>query len=161
MAHPKVEAFAQWLAGRGMRPTEQRLHIAEILLSYEGHLTAEELVSRARNAMPSLGASTAWRTVSLLVEAGLVERHRFADGVFRYEEHGEEHHDHIVCLDCGRVIEVADARIEARQQAIAERFGFRIVGHVHQMTAHCLDPDCPSRTAPGPGSEDSANGSGA
>jgi Fur family ferric uptake transcriptional regulator len=145
MAHPKTEQFAAWLSSQGLRPTPQRLHVAEILLSSEGHPTAEELVARARDSMPSLGASTAWRALGLLVRAGLVDRHRFGAGGARYEERADEHHDHILCLDCGRVIEVADPQIEARQVALAQRLGFRIVDHVHEMEAHCLDLHCPHR----------------
>jgi Fur family ferric uptake transcriptional regulator len=145
MAHPKVEAFERWLAERGLRPTGQRLHLAEVLLSHEGHLTVEELVARARSTMPSIGVSTAWRTISLLLEAGLIDRHRFSGGVSQYEAHGEEHHDHLLCLDCGRVVEVADPRIEARQHAIAQRLGFKVVDHVHEMSVRCVQLGCPHR----------------
>lgn len=145
MAHPKVETFAAWLVERGLRPTPQRLHVAEVLLSAGDHPTTEDVVGRARRTMPSLGASTAWRTVTLLIEAGLVDRHRFSNGVTRYEERGDEHHDHILCLDCGRMVEVADPALEARQVEVARKLGFRIVDHVHEMEARCVAAACPHR----------------
>ncbi|MEZ4240283.1 MAG: Fur family transcriptional regulator [Myxococcota bacterium] len=141
-----LEAFRAWLAARDLRPTPQRMLLAEVLLQADDHPSAEELVARAREQMPNIGASTAWRTLALLVQAGLVDRQRLG-GVLRYEEHGE-HHDHIVCVDCGRLCEVRDPALEARQHLVAQRLGFRVVDHVHEIQGRCLNLACPYRPAP-------------
>ncbi|MBX2798251.1 MAG: transcriptional repressor [Myxococcales bacterium] len=145
MTHPEITAFSHWLESRGLRITSQRALIARVLFDEtDAHLTSRELVDRCRAQEPSIGAVTVHRTLALLVESGLVDRHRLLDRSTVYEAAGH-HHDHLVCDACGRVIEVEDDALERRQEVVAKQLGFRMVGHRHVLVGACLDADCVHR----------------
>jgi len=114
---------------KGLRMTEQRRVIARVLSEAHDHPDAEELHRRAAALDPRISIATVYRTVRLFEEAGILERHDFRDGRSRYEEAPEEHHDHLIDLSTGKVVEFRDEEIERLQQAIAERLGFKLVDH--------------------------------
>ena len=139
MAH-EVErrALADYLEQHNLKQTKQREAILEAFLDATGHITSEDIFQRVRATNPSIGYTTVYRTMKLLCDAGLASERHFDDGVTRYEiEH--EHHDHLVCLKCGKIIEFECQMIEAAQDKIADQYGFRILRHRHELYGHCRD----------------------
>ena len=114
---------------RGLRLTDQRRTIADVLESADDHPDVEELYARASAKDPRISLATVYRTVKLFEEAGILEKHDFGDGRARYETAGGEHHDHLIDLQSGEVIEFIDAEIEALQDRIADRLGYELKGH--------------------------------
>jgi Fur family ferric uptake transcriptional regulator len=114
---------------RGMRMTEQRRIIARILEESADHPDVEELYRRSVKIDAKISISTVYRTVKLFEDAGIIERHDFRDGRSRYETVPEEHHDHLIDLKTGVVIEFHSPEIEALQERIAREHGFRLVDH--------------------------------
>lgn len=124
-----IHVFRTFLKNKGLRNTPQRQRIMEVFFTESGHLTTEEVYDRVRREDPSLGQATVYRTMKLLCEAGLAREVRFGDGLARYEHAGDAHHDHLICESCGRNIEVVDPQIEALQDALARKHGFRPTFH--------------------------------
>jgi len=124
-----MDRIEKLCAERGMRMTEQRRVIARVLSEAEDHPDVEELYRRAASIDPHISIATVYRTVRLFEEAGVVEKHDFGDGRSRYEEAGDEHHDHLIDARSGEVIEFFDAEIERLKSEIAERLGFKLIGH--------------------------------
>ena len=139
------KALASYLEDHNLKHTQQREAILEVFLQVKGHITAEALFNSVRELHPSIGFTTVYRTMKLLCDAGLaIERH-FDDGLARYEiEH--EHHDHLVCTRCGKIVEFECAMIERAQDEIGKRYGFRLLRHRHELYGHC--PDCQKRERP-------------
>jgi Fur family ferric uptake transcriptional regulator len=146
MAHElEQKALADYLEEHNLKHTKQREAILAVFLDVAGHITGDELYQRVRERFPGIGYTTVYRTMKLLCEAGLaIERH-FDDGVTRYEvEH--EHHDHLVCTRCGKIVEFECQMIEAAQNDIVEKYGFRLLRHRHELYGHC--PECQKKTKP-------------
>lgn len=120
---------------KGLRMTEQRRVIARVLSESHDHPDVEELYKRASEIDKGISIATVYRTVSLLEEAGIIERHDFRNGRARYEEIGSEHHDHLINLQNGDVIEFHDEKIEQLQKEIAERLGYKLVDHRLELYA--------------------------
>ncbi len=139
------KALASYLEDHHLKHTKQREAILDVFLEVKGHITAEALFQSVREQHQSVGFTTVYRTMKLLCDAGLaIERH-FDDGVARYEiEH--EHHDHLVCTRCGKIVEFECAMIEQAQDEIGKRYGFRLLRHRHELYGHC--PDCQKRERP-------------
>ena len=116
-------------AERGLRITEQRKVIARVLSEATDHPDVEALHERASAIDPKISIATVYRTVRLFEEAGILDRHDFGDGRSRYEAAPEAHHDHLIDVETGRVIEFVDPELEALQRQIAEKLGFRLVDH--------------------------------
>ena len=114
---------------KGMRMTDQRRVVARVLSTAKDHPDVEELYRRAHDVDPHISIATVYRTVRLFEEAGIIERHDFRDGRSRYEQAPDEHHDHLIDMRTGKVIEFVDPEIEALQNAIAKRLGFKLVDH--------------------------------
>jgi Fur family ferric uptake transcriptional regulator len=114
---------------KGMRMTEQRRVIARVLEAASDHPDVEELHRRAAAVDARISIATVYRTVKLFEDAGVIARHDFGAGRSRYEAIPDEHHDHLIDLRTGNVVEFRNAEIEALQQSIAERLGFRLVDH--------------------------------
>ena len=137
MSHEvEKRALALYLESHQLKQTKQREAILDVFLHAGQHVTSEDMFQRVRNDHPSIGYTTVYRTMKLLCDAGLaVERH-FDDGVTRYEiEH--EHHDHLVCTKCGKIIEFECKMIESAQNEIADRYGFLVLRHRHELYGHC------------------------
>ena len=116
-------------ADKGLRITEQRRIIARVLGESEDHPDVETLHARASEIDPNISIATVYRTVRLFEESGIIERHDFRDGRSRYEEAPDHHHDHLIDMKTGKVVEFVDPEIERLQQAIAERLGYKLVDH--------------------------------
>ena len=114
---------------KGLRMTEQRRVIARVLSMSHDHPDAEELHRRASAEDPRISLATVYRTVRLFEEAGIIERHDFRDGRSRYEEDGDDHHDHLIDLKSGEVVEFVNDEIERLQEAIARKLGYKLVDH--------------------------------
>ncbi len=114
---------------QGMKMTEQRRVIARVLSDASDHPDVEEVYKRATEVDPRISIATVYRTVRLFEESGILERHDFRDGRARYEEVSDEHHDHLIDMNSGNVIEFHSPEIEAIQQEIARRYGYRLMGH--------------------------------
>ena len=122
-------------AEKGLRITEQRRVIARVLSDSDDHPDVEELHRRSVAIDPHISIATVYRTVRLFEEAGILERHDFRDGRSRYETVPDEHHDHLIDLETGKVVEFHDPDIEALQQRIAERLGYRLIDHRMELYA--------------------------
>ncbi len=109
--------------------TEQRRTIAAVLQDADDHPDVEELYGRASAADPRISLATVYRTVKLLEETGILEKHEFGDGRARYETADREHHDHLIDMQSGEVIEFLDPDIEALQEKIAAKLGYKLIGH--------------------------------
>ena len=131
-----VEALC---AEKGLRITEQRRIIARVLSESEDHPDVEALHARASAIDSGISIATVYRTVRLFEEAGILERHDFGDGRARYEAAAEEHHDHLINVETGEVIEFVDEELEALQRRIAERLGFRLVDHRMELYGVKID----------------------
>ena len=114
---------------KGLRMTDQRRTIAKVLSESEDHPDAEELYRRASEVDKSISLATVYRTVKLFEESGIIERHDFRDGRSRYEQIPEEHHDHLIDVRTGDVIEFHNEQIEKLQEMIAKELGYRLVDH--------------------------------
>jgi len=114
---------------KGLRMTEQRRTIAAVLQESADHPDVEELYARASARDSGISLATVYRTVKLFEEAGILEKLEFGDGRARYEDAEREHHDHLIDINSGEVIEFVDPDIEALQEKIAEKLGYRLMGH--------------------------------
>ena len=119
----------QMCMDRGMKMTGQRRVIARVLSEAHDHPDVEELYRRSVDMDPKISIATVYRTVRLFEEAGLLERRDFGDGRARYEEHSTAHHDHLIDMQSGKVFEFNDPEVEALQLRIAEKLGYKLVGH--------------------------------
>ena len=127
-------------AAKGLRMTEQRRVIARVLDAATDHPDVEELYRRASAVDSKISIATVYRTVKLFEDAGVIARHDFGEGRARYETIPDTHHDHLINLKSGEVIEFRNEEIERLQQAIAERLGFRLVDHRLELYAVPIDP---------------------
>lgn len=116
-------------AERGLRITDQRRIIAQVLSESSDHPDVEKLHERAAERDPRISIATVYRTVRLFEEAGILDRHDFGDGRARYEAAPEAHHDHLIDVETGRVMEFVDPELEALQRLVAEKLGYRLVDH--------------------------------
>jgi Fur family ferric uptake transcriptional regulator len=114
---------------KGLRMTDQRRIVARVVGEAEDHPDVEELYARAVKLDPKISLATVYRTVKLFEEAGLLDKLEFGDGRARYEDADRDHHDHLIDVATGQVIEFVDPEIEALQDRIARRLGYRLIGH--------------------------------
>jgi Fur family ferric uptake transcriptional regulator len=134
----EMEAFRAALRRRGLSVTRQRLRIAETVFSTHKHFSADDLARWVRKRDPRVGRVTVWRMLKVLVEAGLVEERPFRRDRMLYEHViGHRHHDHMVCLRCGRIVEFENPRIEKEQARSAREHGFTVVSHHHTLFGYC------------------------
>ena len=125
----KPSVIEEACLAKGMRMTDQRRVIARVLSGAQDHPDVEELYRRAAAIDDKISISTVYRTVKMLEDAGIIARHDFGDGRARYEQASDEHHDHLIDLRSGRVMEFHSEEIERLQDEIARRLGFKLVGH--------------------------------
>ncbi len=129
----------QLCADRGLRITEQRRIIARVLSESSDHPDVELLHERASAVDSKISIATVYRTVRLFEEAGILDRHDFGDGRARYEAAPEAHHDHLIDVESGKVVEFVDPELEALQKLIAEKLGYRLVDHRMELYGVRLD----------------------
>lgn len=125
---------------KGLRMTDQRRTIASVLQDSDDHPDVEELYARAAARDPNISIATVYRTVKLFEEAGILDKLEFGDGRARYEDAERDHHDHLIDMNSGEVIEFVDAGIEALQERIAEKLGYRLIGHRLELYGVPLKP---------------------
>lgn len=126
------------MSKKGLRSTDQRRLIVETFFRAPNHVSIEELLSKVRSQDPKIGYATVYRTLKLLTECGVAFERRFGDGLTRYElADDESHHDHLICLECGDIVEFEEPRIETLQEEIAARYGFELRNHKHEMYGVC------------------------
>jgi len=134
-----------YLRERGQKMTSSRRAVLEAFLGIENHMTAEELHAAAKRIDPGIGQATVFRTIKLLSEAGIAREACRDEGPRRYEHaFRHEHHDHVLCLGCGAIVEFKDEGIEREQAAIYRRYGFKPAGHRFELYGYC--PACSNKS---------------
>jgi len=136
--HRQID-IEQLCADKGLRITEQRRIIARVLGEAEDHPDVETLHERAAAVDAKISIATVYRTVRLFEEAGILERHEFGDGRSRYEAASDAHHDHLIDVETGQVIEFVDEELEMLQRRIAEKLGYRLVDHRMELYGVATD----------------------
>jgi Fur family ferric uptake transcriptional regulator len=132
------EKFKKFILAKGLKSTRQREIILEEFLRASSHLSTEELYLRLRRKNPQIGYATVHRTLKLFAESGIAEQRHFGDGQARYEASGhDEHHDHLICVVCSKIVEFEDPRIEQLQDEVAEKHGFSIERHRLELYGRC------------------------
>ena len=130
----------------GLKVTMPRLKILDILAGAAAHhLSAEDIYKRLLDSKEDIGLATVYRVLTQFEAAGLVTRHHFEGGTAVFELNRGDHHDHVVCVDCGKVEEFSDPAIESLQAAAAERLGFAVADHALIIYGHCRREGCPNR----------------
>ncbi len=139
--HDALEKFEKFLEGKALRLTEARAAIVEAALARSGHYPIENLIADLKRLGIRGSKATVYRTLPLLAEAGIVQPAIVAGDSKSYETtYGAEHHDHLVCARCGRVVEFEFEAFERMQREVAQRYGFRLDTHHHELVGTC--PDC-------------------
>ena len=138
---PHTIDLEQLCQEKGLRITEQRRVIARVLSQSSDHPDVELLHRRASEIDPNISIATVYRTVRLFEEAGVLDRHDFGDGRSRYEPAPESHHDHLIDVESGKVVEFVDPELEALQKQIAEKLGYRLVDHRMELYGVRLERD--------------------
>ncbi len=132
------EELTAYMERKGLRSTAQRRLVSEVFFRTGGHLSIDDMLSLVRKQDPKVGYATVYRTLKLLVECGLANERQFDDTVTRFEvAHHDSHHDHLICLECKRIVEFEDNEIEALQVSLAKRYGFTLVSHKHELYGRC------------------------
>jgi Fur family ferric uptake transcriptional regulator len=127
---------------KGLRSTAQRRLIVDTFFEGPSHMTIEDLLNEVRSRDRGIGYATVYRTLKLLAECGVASERRFGDGLSRYElaDDASAHHDHLICVSCGKIVEFEEPRIETLQEEVAARHGFEVSSHKHEMYGTC--PEC-------------------
>ncbi|MDQ3712195.1 MAG: transcriptional repressor [Acidobacteriota bacterium] len=132
------QVFSEHIQKAGLRNTAQRELILDIFLRTEDHLSSEDLYWLVHKEDSSVGHTTVYRTLKLLTDAGLAREVRFGDGKSYYEHHyNHEHHDHMICTECGKVVEFFSPEIESLQESVAAEYGFRLTHHSMRILGLC------------------------
>ena len=148
-SHETFMSNIEELKSTGLKATLPRLKILEIFqIGKQRHMTAEDVYRVLLEERSDIGLATVYRVLTQFEQAGLLSRRNFESGKAVYEINEGQHHDHLVCLDCGRVEEFYDAEIEIRQQLVAKTKGFAIADHSLSIYANCTKDKCPSRALP-------------
>ncbi len=138
------EVLNAFMAKKGLRATRQRDTIVDAFFAHSDHVSIEELLQRVREVDPAIGYATVYRTLKLLAESGIANERKFGDGLTRYElADDQSHHDHLICVECKRIVEFEEPRIEELQDEVAEKHGFVLRAHKHELYGVC--PDCQKR----------------
>ena len=153
------ERFLQFLRNRGHRVTQERLALFEEIFSQHKHIDAEELLAAMKARGLKISRATVYRNLDLLVECGMVRKQRLGQDRFLYEHvHGGQHHDHLVCIRCGRVVEFVSPGIAALQGEICRAHGFVPSQHTLQISGLCNSCAAVAQAAPAPSADTAARG---
>lgn len=134
----RKKVFKEYMARKGLKSTQQREIILDHFLRSGSHLSTEELYLKIRKKHPNIGYATVYRTLKLFAESGIAEELNFGDGQTRYEAVGtEDHHDHLVCTECGKILEFENEEIEHLQEKVARQHGFAIRSHRLELYGLC------------------------
>lgn len=136
-----MEAFRRYLRDHNLPVTEQREQVAEVILGSHGHLSADDIERELKERGAHVGKATVYRTLDLLAESGMITARDFGEGFRRFEPaRGRQHHEHLICVGCGKVIEFTNERLERMKALIAEEYGFR--HHHHRLEIFGTCPEC-------------------
>jgi Fur family ferric uptake transcriptional regulator len=139
------DVLNHYLKKKELKFTDQRKLILEEFLNNEAHFTAEELYDKLKQKNPNIGLTTVYRTLKLFCECGLANELKLADGVSRYEHlFGHKHHDHLICIECGKFIEALDPEIEELQNRLAQKNNFKVLHHRMELYGICQDCATPT-----------------
>ena len=143
-SEPNLEHFRdllqQHMAKKGLRSTDQRRLIVETFFLAPHHISIEELLAVVRKDDAKIGYATVYRTLKLLTECGVAFERKFGDGLTRYELADDEgHHDHLICIECAKIVEFEEAKIEELQERVAKDHGFLLQSHKHELYGTCAD----------------------
>ncbi|MGE5582125.1 MAG: Fur family transcriptional regulator [Bacillota bacterium] len=134
------DILINYLKEKNLKITGRRKQILDAFLSNEKHISAEELYDQLKRDNPAIGLATIYRTLKLLCECGLANAIHFSNGVTRYEHlFGHEHHDHLICLNCGKYFEVIDPDIEELQEKLARKNNFEVLQHRMELYGICQE----------------------
>ena len=140
------ERLDEYLAKSGLKQSKQRNIIIEYFLDLDDHVSAEDLHAYAKDQGASAGMATIYRTLNLLKDAGLVEQKQFADGKAVFElNRPDAHHDHLICTQCGKVIEFESDEIERLQEEVAKKYGMKLTHHSLDLFGVCVKPKCKAK----------------
>ena len=129
-----------YMERKGLRSTSQRRLVSDIFFRTSGHHSIDDVLAMVRAKDPKVGYATVYRTMKLLVECGLANERHFGETVTRFEiSLHDHHHDHLICVDCKRIVEFEDDNIEELQRKLAERQGFSLISHKHELYGICAD----------------------
>lgn len=136
----EFEVFAEFVRSKNLRHTSQRDKVLATFIRTEKHVSVDELYKLVRRQDPDIGYTTVYRTMKLLSESGLCQEFDFGDGVVRFEhKYGHEHHDHLICIKCGKFIEVLSPGIEKMQDRLTRKYAFTPVRHKLQIFGICRE----------------------
>ena len=134
------ERLDEYMNKHGLRSTAQRRVVTEVFFKSTEHLSIEELLQKVRRKDEKIGYATVYRTLKLLKDSGLANERHFGDGVSRYEvAHEDAHHDHLICTECGKIVEFENDRIEQLQDELAAKHGFVLTRHKLELYGVCAD----------------------
>nr|WP_027179993.1 transcriptional repressor [Maridesulfovibrio bastinii] len=150
---PAHEVFFDYLNENGLNMTPQRLVILQAFLDMDGHFTSDELYKKVKQHDPAIGQATVYRTLKILLDSGIADCFDIGDGVSIFEvSHGQEHHDHLICVRCRKKIEIVDEEIEKKQEEVATREGFTITHH--RLLLYGICPECQAKAEAELGEDD-------
>jgi len=139
----RVEILENYLADRGLKNPRQRKAILDVFFRGDKHHTVDDLLEEVNRDHPNISYTTVYRTMKLLVRCGLASERHFGDGLARYEPtHADEHHDHLICIACGKIIEFENDDIERLQEEVATQHNFQMLNHrmeIYGRCAECVD----------------------
>ena len=142
----ETKKLREILHQKNLRYTPKRQEVWDEICATKEHRDAEDIYNSLRKRQTNVSRATVYRTIDILVKNNLVRRLDLGDGRSRFENKiGIAHHDHIVCLDCRKIVEFMNEKIEELQEQVAKEMGFEIVRHVHQLFGRCLDEKCPNK----------------
>jgi Fur family ferric uptake transcriptional regulator len=137
---PEMQVLLEYLEQHKLKLTPHRQLILEIFLEHEGHRSVEDIYRVVREKDPRVGYTTVYRTMKILMDSGLAREIDLADGITRYEHlYNHEHHDHMICMQCGNSIEFVNEGLEAIQDAASAQLGFKVLDHKLQIYGLCRD----------------------
>ncbi len=132
------QIFCEYLKKHDLKNTTERLTVLQVVLAMDKHFDVESLIDRLKSQQKKISRATVYRTMELLVDCGLVTKHRFGENGRVYEPKSErDNHDHFLCVSCGKIIEFYDPEIEGIHQRLCERFGVEILDYSHQLYGKC------------------------
>ena len=133
-----LSKFEDYLRANRLKITNQRHLVAKAFFKQKGHISAEELYRKVQKRIPEIGYTTVYRTLNLLIDAGLASSHNFKGSFTRFEPAGgHEHHDHLICTGCGKIVEFNNSRIEKLQEEVAREHGFHVTDHTLEIFGLC------------------------
>lgn len=139
------DRLTRFMKANGLKLTRQREVILRAFLDSGDHVSVDDLLALVRQSSPGVGHATVYRTIKLLVDSGIAQEHKFTDGATLYEPVGDDdhdHHDHLICTRCGKIVEFENDDIERLQEEVAAKLGYQLVDHRMQLYGACQIVDC-------------------